>query len=378
MTRHLFTSESVSMGHPDKVADRIADAVLDHMLEHDPCARVACEILVTGTTVVVAGEIRSGHAIGPHLEGIVRSTIADIGYDAGTGFDLDGAEVLDRLQVQSGDIALGVDTGGAGDQGMMFGHAARQTEALMPLPIMLAHGLVARQAEVRVSGEFEGLRPDAKSQVTVEYEGREPVGVRSVLLSTQHDESWHSEDDEFKARVTEQIVRPVLGARWWRDGMEVLVNPTGRFVTGGPEGDTGVTGRKIIVDTYGGWGRHGGGAFSGKDPTKVDRSASYMARHVAKNAVAAGLADEIEVRLSYAIGRADPTAVSFDTFGTARADDADIEAYVRGYPLTPNGIIEYLGLRRPIYVPTSYHGHFGREPGADGTFSWERIGPPPG
>jgi S-adenosylmethionine synthetase len=376
VTRHLFTSESVAMGHPDKVADRIADAVLDHMLEHDPQARVACEVLVTGDTVVIAGEIRSPHRIAPYLEEIVLTTIADIGYDAETGFDLDGAEILDRLQTQNPDIALGVDTGGAGDQGMMFGHAARQTDTLMPLPITLAHGLVARHAEVRASGAFEGLRPDAKSQVTVAYDGRTPVGVESVLVSTQHDEGWNSRDPGFRQRIVDLIIRPALGDAWWRDDIEVLVNPTGRFVTGGPEGDTGVTGRKIIVDTYGGWARHGGGAFSGKDPTKVDRSASYMARHVAKNVVAAGLAGEIELQLSYAIGRPEPTAVSFETFGTATASEDEIKAFVAGYPLTPLGIIEYLDLRRPIYVPTSYHGHFGRTPGDDGTFSWERIAPP--
>ncbi|MCJ7725244.1 MAG: methionine adenosyltransferase, partial [Acidimicrobiia bacterium] len=339
-------------------------------------ARVACEILITGTTVVVAGEIRSPHEITPHLDEIVRGAIEAIGYDAATGFDLDAAEILDRRQVQSDDIALGVDTGGAGDQGMMFGHAARQTDSLMPLPIMLAHGLVSRQAEVRTSGEFEGLRPDAKSQVTVAYDGRDPVAVTSVLVSTQHDDGWNSEDPEFKAMVADRIIRPVLGDRWWNDDMLILVNPTGRFVTGGPQGDTGVTGRKIIVDTYGGWGRHGGGAFSGKDPTKVDRSASYMARHIAKNVVAAGLADEIEIRLSYAIGQPEPTAVSFDTFGTATTDDDEIAAFVGGYPLRPLEIIDYLDLRRPIYVPTSYHGHFGRTPGAGGTFSWETIRTP--
>jgi len=374
--RHLFTSESVSMGHPDKVADQIADTVLDHMLEHDPNARVACEILITGTTVAVAGEITSEHDISPHLSEIVLGTIEGIGYDAANGFDLDRAVVLDLRQRQSGDIALGVDTGGAGDQGLMFGHAARQTDELMPLPIVLAHDLVARQAEVRVSGEFEGLRPDAKSQVTVEYDGRTPVTVTSVLISTQHDDAWDSEDPAFRAMVTDRIIRPALGNRWWDEDIRVLINPTGRFVTGGPEGDTGVTGRKIVVDTYGGWGRHGGGAFSGKDPTKVDRSASYMARHVAKNVVANGLADEIEIRLSYAIGEPDPTAVSFDTYGTARTDDAEIDAFVRAYPLRPLEIIDYLDLRRPIYVPTSYHGHFGRPAGDDGTFSWEKISPP--
>ncbi len=369
------------MGHPDKVADRISDAVLDHMLRQDPFARVACEILITGDTVVVAGEISSTHLLGPHLEEIVRSTVGEIGYTRHTGFDLEGATVIDLLQPQSVDIARGVnenDDGqlGAGDQGMMFGSATRQTAELMPLPIMLAHALVARQAEVRIGGEIDGLRPDAKSQVTVAYEDRTPVGIDSVLLSTQHDPEWNKDQPGLAALVREHIVKPVLGERWWRDDIEILVNPTGRFETGGPAGDTGLTGRKIIVDTYGGWARHGGGAFSGKDPTKVDRSASYMARHAAKNVVAAGLADEAEVMLSYAIGKPEPIAIDIDTHGTAHAPVAEIEDFVRAYPLTPSGIIEYLDLRQPIYVPTSYHGHFGRTPGDNGAFSWERIRPP--
>jgi S-adenosylmethionine synthetase len=262
---------------------------------------------------------------------------------------------------------------GAGDQGMMFGHAADQTPELMPLPILLAHGLMAKQAEVRETGNLPGLRPDAKAQVTVAFEDRRPVRVESVLVSTQHDPDHDSEDPAFVDLITRHIIRPVLGDTWWYDGIRVLVNPTGRFVTGGPEGDTGLTGRKVIVDTYGGWGRHGGGAFSGKDPTKVDRSASYMARHIAKNIVSRGLAAEIEVRLSYAIGRAEPTSVSFETFGTAAAGNDEIDRFIHSFPLTPGGIIDYLCLRRPIYVPTSAHGHFGRTPGADGTFSWERI-----
>jgi S-adenosylmethionine synthetase len=335
-------------------------------------------VLLTGNFVVVAGEIGSDYSIDPHLEDIVRSTIEDIGYDASNGFDLGGADILNQIQKQSDDIAQGVDTGGAGDQGLMFGHAADQTPELMPLPIMLAHGLMARQAEAQATGDVHGLRPDAKSQVTVSYDDRTPVKITSVLISTQHDEQWHSEDPEFKDMITSHVSQPVLGDRWWDEDIEILVNPTGRFVKGGPEGDTGLTGRKIIVDTYGGWGRHGGGAFSGKDPTKVDRSASYMARHVAKNVVAAGLADEIEVRLSYAIGRVDPTAVSFEVHGPQRAADAEIEAFIRSYDLTPQGVIEYLDLRRPIYVPTSSHGHFGRPVGADGSFSWERIAPPKG
>ena len=376
--RHLFTSESVSMGHPDKVADRIADAVLDHALNRDPSARVACEVLITGGTVVVAGEITPRETVGADLEEIVRSTVAGIGYLPGTGFDAAGASIIDLIQDQSDDIARGVDRRpdgeiGAGDQGLMFGHATRQTPQLMPLPIMLAHGLVARQAAARRSGAVPGLRPDAKAQVTVAYEGRDPISVESVLVSTQHDPDWVQE--ELAAAVRDHIVRPALGDRWWRDEIPVLVNPTGRFVEGGPAGDTGLTGRKVMVDTYGGWARHGGGAFSGKDPTKVDRSASYMARHIALNAVAAGLADEIEVRLSYAIGRPEPTAVSFRTHGAA-AEDGEIQSFIESYPLRPAGIIEYLGLQRPIYLPTSCHGHFGRAPGEDGTFSWERRRPP--
>jgi S-adenosylmethionine synthetase len=366
------------MGHPDKVADRISDAVLDQALRRDPTARVACEVLVTGSTVVIAGEISPEAATPPDLEEIVHRAAADIGYTAETGFA--PLRIIDLVQRQSADIALGVDPGtdgeiGAGDQGLMFGHADRQTPQLMPLPIVLAHALMARQAEVRRSGEVAGLRPDAKAQVTVAYEDRTPVAVESVLVSTQHDPEW--DGGELAIAVRDHIVRPVLGGDWWSDGVEVMVNPTGRFVTGGPEGDTGLTGRKVIVDTYGGWSRHGGGAFSGKDPTKVDRSASYMARHVARNVVSAGLADEIEIRLSYAIGRPEPTAVSFDAFGTAVVPDAEIQEFIESYPLRPAGIIEYLELRRPIYEPTSAHGHFGRPPGSGGTFSWEAERLPP-
>jgi S-adenosylmethionine synthetase len=338
-------------------------------------------VLITGSKVVIAGEITPREAVEDDLEDIVRRTVAAIGYTADTGFDVDGAEVVDLLQEQSPDIAMGVDPDrdgeiGAGDQGMMFGYATRQTPQLMPLPITLAHALVARQADVRRSGEIEGLRPDAKSQVTVAYEDRTPLSVESVLLSTQHDPDWDT--GELAIAIRDHIVRPVLGADWWHDGVEVLVNPTGRFVEGGPAGDTGLTGRKVIVDTYGGWARHGGGAFSGKDPTKVDRSASYMARHVARNAVNAGLADEIEIRLSYAIGRPEPTAVSFDDFGTATVAGPDVQAFIESHPLRPAGIIDYLDLRRPIYEPTSAHGHFGRTPGPDGTFSWEAEPPPAG
>jgi S-adenosylmethionine synthetase len=363
------------MGHPDKVADHIADAVLDHMLERDPLARVACEVLITGTHVVLAGEISSAYEPAPTtIDRLVRTTIREIGYTGSSvGFDVDGAEIHNFIQPQSDDIAIGVDTGGAGDQGMMFGHATRDADSLMPLPITLAHALVARQAEARISGDIEGLRPDAKAQVTVEYRGREAVGVTSVLVSTQHDPRWNDDQGGLKKAVTEAVIRPVLGDRW-ADSIVILVNPTGRFEIGGPGADTGLTGRKIIVDTYGGWGRHGGGAFSGKDPTKVDRSASYMSRYIAKNLVAAGIADEVELRLSYAIGVAEPTSVDIDTHGTGDLPDDEIAAMVRKHvPLTPNGIMDALALRRPIYVPTSYHGHFGRTPGINGTFTWERT-----
>jgi S-adenosylmethionine synthetase len=381
--RHLFTSESVSMGHPDKMADRISDAVLDLMLEADPRARVACEVLLTGDEVIVAGEISSSvhRPRRAEIDALVRETIRDIGYeDAETGFDVDGGRVQVLLESQSADIARGVDGRadgelGAGDQGMMFGYATRQTEKLMPLPITLAHGLVARQAEARRSGDIPGLRPDAKAQVTVAYEDHIPVRVDSVVLSTQHDDRWSDQQDRLAADVAGAILRPVLG-RWWSDDITVHVNPTGRFLIGGPRGDTGLTGRKIIVDTYGGWGRHGGGSFSGKDPSKVDRSASYMARYIAKNLVAARLADECEVRLSYAIGVPEPTSVTVVCRDPAEIPESELEALVRaGFPLTPGGIIESLGLQAPIYQPTACHGHFGRDPdeGLDGTFSWERT-----
>jgi S-adenosylmethionine synthetase len=377
--RNLFTSESVSMGHPDKIADRIADSILDHILSHDPSARVACELLVTGDHVVVAGEISSRRALPhPQIERLVRGTIERIGYDdPALGFDAAGVQVHVFVQKQSPDIARGVDGDGvelgAGDQGLMFGYATDQTEELMPLPIILAHRLVARHAQVRARSGIPHLRPDAKAQVTVAFEGRSPAAVESVLISTQHGPEWTGHQDELRARVIERIVMPSL-AGWWRDGITVHVNPTGRFEIGGPAGDTGLTGRKIIVDTYGGWARHGGGAFSGKDPSKVDRSASYMARYVAKNIVAAGLAAECELRLSYAIGMAEPTAVDVDCLGTGRIPEHEIERIVREvFPLTPSGIIRTLELQRPIYEVTSFHGHFGRSPGPDGSFSWERT-----
>jgi S-adenosylmethionine synthetase len=381
----LFTSESVSMGHPDKVADQISDAVLDAMLCDDPHSRVACETMVATGLVVVAGEVTTNTYV--DIPDVVRATIEDIGYtDANMRFDADSCAVLVALNKQSRDIAQGVDRDGAGDQGMMFGFACRETPELMPLPIQLAHRLVEQQAHVRREGLVPGLRPDAKSQVTIEYEGNKPVRVDTVVLSTQHNAGWNDRQEELKRQVIAEILKPVLG-EWWNPGITVHVNPTGRFEVGGPHGDCGLTGRKIIVDTYGGRGRHGGGAFSGKDPTKVDRSATYMARYIAKNVVAAELADVCEVQLSYAIGVAEPTSVWVDCAGTEHADPARIADAVREvFNLTPRGIIESLGLRKPIYSKTARHGHFGRKaqdveyrkPG-DGTivrnpgFTWERT-----
>jgi S-adenosylmethionine synthetase len=378
VTRHLFTSESVSMGHPDKVADQIADTVLDTVLAQDPTARVACEVLLTGNLAVLAGEITTDpdKDVTVDHRAIIVDVASAIGYDAESGFDAAAVRLENAVQRQSPDIARGVDGDremGAGDQGMMFGFASTQTPEMMPLAIMLSHQLMERQAQVRRAGTIPGLRPDAKSQVTIAYDGITPLSVESVLLSTQHAPHWNQRQGELRDAVIEHILRPVL-AQWWTDDIRVLVNPTGRFEVGGPAGDTGLTGRKIIVDTYGGWARHGGGAFSGKDPSKVDRSASYMARHVARTVIAAGLADECEVRLGYAIGIADPTAVWVDTHGTGKVDDVTLSGAVREvFPLTPQGIIRDLELQRPIYRPTSYHGHFGRIPGTDGTFSWERT-----
>jgi S-adenosylmethionine synthetase len=380
----LFTSESVSMGHPDKVADQISDAVLDAMLADDPFSRVACETLCCTGLVVVAGEITTNTYVS--IPDLVRETIRDIGYTSGDmRFDADSAGVMVAINKQSNDIAMGVNREGAGDQGMMFGYATNETPEFMPLPIMLSHQLVERQAEVRKSGKIPGLRPDAKSQVTVEYDGGstgtgKPVRVDTVVLSTQHDPSWNDRQEDLKKQVVEHIIKPVLGS-WWNPGITTHVNPTGRFEIGGPHGDTGLTGRKIIVDTYGGMGRHGGGAFSGKDPTKVDRSAAYMARYIAKNVVAAGLADRCEVQLSYAIGVAEPTSVYIDCFGTAKVDEEKISKAVREtFGLTPRKIIESLNLRTPIYGPTAKHGHFGRPPASitykgkkHDTFTWERT-----
>ena len=372
--RYLFTSESVSMGHPDKLADQISDAVLDAMLAQDPKSRVACETLVTTGLAVVAGEVTTNAVV--NVPDIVRDAVRRAGYDhADKGFDWKSCGVSVVLGRQSQDIAMGVDREGAGDQGMMFGFACKETPELMPLPIQLSHDLVKRQAMVREKGIVKGLRPDAKSQVTVEYVGLNPTRIDTVVLSTQHDPMWNGAAGQkrLKAEVIKHIIKPVLG-KWWNDRITVHVNPTGQFEIGGPHGDCGLTGRKIIVDTYGGRGRHGGGAFSGKDPTKVDRSAAYMARYIAKNIVAAGLADVCEVQLSYAIGVAKPTSVLVDTQGTGRVPDAWLAEQVqKHFELTPRGIIASLGLRRPIYRATATHGHFGRKPGegGPGTFSWE-------
>ncbi len=378
---YLFTSESVSMGHPDKVADQISDAVLDAMLRADPHSRVACETLVTTGLVVLAGEVTCGGYV--DIPGIVRKTVLDIGYDDGAkGFDGSSCAVMVSLDQQSPDIAQGVDTGtglhaeqGAGDQGLMFGYACRETPSYMPLPIDVSHKLMARQAEVRMAGTIPHLRPDAKGQVTVEYLDGQPRRIDTVVISTQHGPEWNNDQTGLKAAVIEHIIKPVLGD-WFGNDITVHVNPTGKFEIGGPHGDCGLTGRKIIVDTYGGRGRHGGGAFSGKDPSKVDRSAAYMARYIAKNIVAAELADVCELQLSYAIGVAEPTSIHVDCQGTAKVDEERIVELVREhFDLTPSGIIESLGLLRPIYQVTSYHGHFGRQPneGCEGAFSWEKT-----
>ena len=371
----LFTSESVSMGHPDKVCDQISDAILDAMLKDDPHSRVAVETMVATGLVVVSGEITTKTYV--DIQDIVRDTIRDIGYtDAHMRFDAESCAVLIALNKQSPDIAMGVDTEGAGDQGMMFGFACRETPDLMPLPIQLSHRLVERHAAVRRDEGIPGLRPDAKSQVTVEYDGAKPAAIDTVVLSTQHTPSWNERQKDLHKEVIEHIIKPVLG-EWWNPSIKVHVNPTGKFEIGGPHGDAGLTGRKIIVDTYGGRGRHGGGAFSGKDPTKVDRSAAYMARYIAKNVVAAKLADQCEVQLSYAIGVAEPTSIHVDCNGTETADPEKIEKAIRQvFDTTPRGIMETLQLRKPIFRPTARHGHFGREPYTkDGMefFSWEKT-----
>jgi len=365
--KFLFTSESVTEGHPDKIADQISDAILDACLEQDPYSRVACETLTCTGLVVVAGEITTKAYV--DVQGLVRGTIKAIGYDnALYGFDSNTCSVISTINKQSGDIAMGVDTGGAGDQGMMFGYATNETPELMPAPISLAHRLVEKLSEVRKSGLMSYLRPDGKSQVTVEYDSNnKPVRVDAVVISTQHAETVGN--DELRADILKNVIQAVIPAELLDQDTKYHINPTGRFVVGGPMGDTGLTGRKIIVDTYGGMGRHGGGAFSGKDATKVDRSAAYMARHVAKNIVAAGLADRCEVQLAYAIGVAEPVSVLVDTFGTGKIDETKLEALVRkNFSLTPKGIIESLNLRRPIYKATAAYGHFGRL-GKD--FTWE-------
>jgi S-adenosylmethionine synthetase len=365
--RFLFTSESVTEGHPDKIADQISDAILDACLEQDPYSRVACETLTCTGLVVIAGEITTRAYV--DFQSLVRGTVSAIGYDnALYGFDSNTCSVISTINKQSGDIAMGVDTGGAGDQGMMFGYATNETPELMPTPISLAHKLTERLSAVRKSGLMSYLRPDGKSQVTVEYDANHrPVRVDAVVISTQHAENVGNE--ELRADILKHVIQAVIPAALLDADTKYHINPTGRFVIGGPMGDTGLTGRKIIVDTYGGMGRHGGGAFSGKDPTKVDRSAAYMARYVAKNIVAAGLADRCEVQLAYAIGVAEPVSVLVDTFGTGKVDEDKLEALVRAnFSLTPKGIIESLNLRRPIYKATAAYGHFGR---AGKDFTWE-------
>ena len=365
--RFLFTSESVTEGHPDKIADQISDAILDACLEQDPLSRVACETLTCTGLVVIAGEITTKAYV--DFQGLVRSTVAAIGYThSDYGFDSKTCAVISTINKQSPDIAQGVDTGGAGDQGMMFGYATNETPELMPLPISLAHRLSEKLSEVRKSGLMPYLRPDGKSQVTVEYaEVGKPSRIDAVVISTQHDEDVTNET--LRAEIEKNVIRAVIPAELLDENTKFHINPTGRFVIGGPMGDSGLTGRKIIVDTYGGMGRHGGGAFSGKDATKVDRSAAYMARYIAKNIVAAGLADRVEVQLAYAIGVAEPVSVLVDTFGTGTLDPKQLEDLVRAnFQLTPKGIIESLNLRRPIFKQTAAYGHFGR---AGKDFTWE-------
>ena len=365
--RILFTSESVTEGHPDKIADQISDAVLDACLAEDPASRVACETLTCTGLVVIAGEITTRAYV--DFQALVRGTISSIGYDnALYGFDSNTCAVISSINKQSGDIAMGVDTGGAGDQGMMFGYACNETEELMPMPISLAHKLTLKLSEVRKSGKLPYLRPDGKSQVTVEYnEAGKPFRVDAVVISSQHAENVSTE--ELRADILKYVIQATIPANLLDADTKYHINPTGRFVVGGPMGDSGLTGRKIIVDTYGGMGRHGGGAFSGKDPTKVDRSAAYMARYIAKNIVAAKLADRCEVQLAYAIGVAEPVSVRVDTFGTGTVDSDVLSDLVRAnFHLTPKGIIESLNLRRPIYRKTAAYGHFGR---TDPDFTWE-------
>ena len=367
---YIFTSESVTEGHPDKVADQISDAVLDAVLKDDPYGRVACEVLVTTGLCLVAGEVTTAPNCHLDVQKLARDTIRDIGYnDARYGFDADTCGLINALQKQSSDIAMGVDTGGAGDQGLMFGYGCDETAELMPLPIMMAHKLVRRLSEVRRAGVLGFLRPDGKSQVSVEYVNGRPKRITAVVVSTQH--SPEVTQETLRAEVKKHVIDAVIPPEMADSSTCYHINPTGRFVIGGPQGDTGLTGRKIIVDTYGGMGRHGGGAFSGKDPTKVDRSACYMARHIAKNIVAAGLAARCEVQLAYAIGVADPVSVSVNTYGTGVVEEKRLVELVRThFPLTPRGMIDYLNLRRPIYRKTAAFGHFGR---TEETFTWEAV-----
>lgn len=364
----LFTSESVTEGHPDKIADQISDAILDAILEQDPTARVACETLVTTGLAVVAGEITTSATV--NYKKIIRDTIHEIGYNnAVYGYDSNTLSVMDALGTQSPDIAQGVDTGGAGDQGLMFGFACNETDELMPLPIQLAHNLTRRLSEARRSGELPYLRPDGKSQVTVEYRDGRPFRVEAVVVSTQHAEDVTNET--LRSDILEKVIKSTVPADLLDDDTKYHINPTGRFVVGGPMGDAGVTGRKIIVDTYGGYAPHGGGAFSGKDPTKVDRSAAYMARYIAKNIVAAGLAEKCTVQLAYAIGVAEPVSVRVDTHGTGTVDELQLSETVRNnFELTPKGIIDALDLRRPIFAATAKFGHFGR---TNDEFTWEKT-----
>ncbi len=365
--KFLFTSESVTEGHPDKIADQISDAVLDAVLKDDPMGRVACETLVTTGLIVVAGEITTTTYV--DFGDLAREVVRDVGYTrAKFGFDADTCGVISAIKKQSPDIAMGVDTGGAGDQGLMFGFACDETPELMPMPIQLAHRLTHRLAEVRKKGKVDFLRPDGKSQVTIEYVDGRPMRVDCVVISTQHSDKVSTR--ELHDVVTKEVIRAVIPESMMDKHTKIHINPTGRFVTGGPMGDAGLTGRKIIVDTYGGYSRHGGGALSGKDPTKVDRSACYMARYIAKNLVASGLATKVEVQLAYAIGVAEPVSVMADTFGTGKIPNSQITELIRAFfPLTPKGIIETLDLRRPIFRPTAAYGHFGRTgPG----FTWER------
>jgi S-adenosylmethionine synthetase len=366
--RHLFTSESVTEGHPDKIADQISDSILDAIILQDPTARVACETLVTTGLAVVAGEITTKAIV--EYQDVVRAAIADVGYTrAKFGFDAETCAVLSTIHKQSSDIAQGVDTGGAGDQGLMFGFACTETEELMPLPIMLAHKLTRGLSEARRRGGLDYLRPDGKSQVTIEYDGNKPLRIDAIVVSTQH--SPDVTNEQMFADITSKIIKPMMPADMMDTATKTFINPTGKFVIGGPHGDAGVTGRKIIVDTYGGAAPHGGGAFSGKDPTKVDRSACYMARHIAKNVVAAGLADRALVQLAYAIGVADPVSVMVHTEGTGKLPEEQLTELVRAhFKLTPRGIMEELDLRRPIYKKTAAFGHFGR---SEPEFTWERT-----